>query len=389
MRFSVPPLVASVAAVAAAALLLFAALLIAGDGVQTREVTGLFTEPRETKADVYRSIGPIPPSRFSDWDGSSVVLYNVASGAEIDLGEGSIGFLPFSPDGTKFAWVSGPFQSTTGAPDGGVNTVWVLDLETMERRSYGEGWQVSFYSKARLRITTDAASAASPRYVNLASGSPVSVELPDYDPSHVIVESPYGYRIERFVDDNDDIGNARHLIVPDDGSRALQFEAWIAVPLGANELLVMGAITDTTLNLFLLDIERGDATFIATMFGSSGIFPRFGFAGWADTGGVPTAIAWSEYGCDPLEGRTRIYDLRSGTLTELDRGLPISGIRGDGLSLGSDPHRITTLDPETLEYGPVMPGEVGAVWSRDRRWAANGQSTLTQLEAARCELSGG
>jgi hypothetical protein len=172
--------------------------------------------------------------------------------------------------------------------------------------------------------------------------------------------------------------------VLDDGSDALQFEAWLAVALGPNQLLVAVTVDEGAANLFLVDIEPGAATFLATMFGAAALPPRVGFAGLSANGGVPTHVAWSEYDCDPQQGRTRIYDLRTGTLTELDRALPVTIANGEDLTLGAAVHHVTTLDPETLDYGGVMPGDIGPIWADGQRWAVNGQSILELAAAERC-----
>jgi hypothetical protein len=166
-------------------------------------VRGLFPTPRETEADVHRSIGPIPASQFSQWDGSSVVLYDLETGVERDLGEGSISAWPFSPDGTKLAWISGPLALRQGDAPAAANKVWVLDLTTMQRRSYGEGWQVTFHDDATLRITRDLGPLLSADFVDLFSGVPVSVDQSDLDVTRLITQYSHGYRVERLVRDGD------------------------------------------------------------------------------------------------------------------------------------------------------------------------------------------
>ncbi|MEE8422300.1 MAG: hypothetical protein V3S31_05940 [Dehalococcoidia bacterium] len=351
----------------------------------TRALTGLFTAPRETQADVTRSIGPIPPSRFSQWDGDSVVLYEIATGAETDLGEGSIALSPFSPDGRKFAWVSGPLTFSPSALDSGANEVWVIDLETLERRSYGKGWQVEFEDDNTLRVT-ERLGGREYRLIDLDIGELFAVRDDASEDADTlrIVQYPFGYRLERTVEGMGVATNSQNLLVPDDGSPALEFTSWLAIPLNADELLVGVAAGGSGINLFLVDIAAGEATFIATARGIQSVPARFSFVREAPAA-PPTHVVWSEYGCDPERGRTRIYDLRSRTLTEIDRALPLAGGTGGRLALGFLNFRRAVLDLETLEYSDVMPGGFGPLWSGDERWAANGPSIFSLVGTSPCE----
>ena len=353
----------------------------------TRTLTGLFTEPRETEADIYRSLGPIPRSRFSDWDGSSVVLYDVDTGAEIDLGEGNISFSPFSPDGRKFAWVSGPLMFSPSALGSGAsaNEVWVIDLETLERRSYGEGWQVEFEDDNTLRVM-ERLGGREYRLIDLDIGELFAGRNDAGEDVETlqIVQYPFGYRLERSVEGTGVATGFQNLLVPDDGSPALQFTSWLAIPLDADELLVGVATGSSSLNLFLVDIAAAEATFIATARGIQSGPGRFSFVREAPAA-PPTHVVWSEYGCDPERGRTRIYDLSSRTLTEIDRALPLAFGTGGRLALGFLNFRRAVLDLETLEYSDVMPGEFGPAWSGDERWAANGRSIFSLVGTDPCE----
>lgn len=75
------------------------------DATPLAEVTGLFSDPRPTRVDERRSLGP-KPTTFTPWDGKSTMLYDTQAETETNLGPGTLG--QFSPDGTKMVWIANP-----------------------------------------------------------------------------------------------------------------------------------------------------------------------------------------------------------------------------------------------------------------------------------------
>ena len=123
-----------------------------------------------------------------------------------------------------------------------------------------------------------------------------------------------------------------------------------------------------TSNVFEVNPQTGVASLIASVRASVANFPVA-----ANT----RYVAWTEDYCNvtgtpPLSnGRTRIYDRRTKTLTEFDQGFFVAGLTPDDQlavgSFGAD----ALIDIETLRYTVVFP-ERDRMWSDSYRYAAVG-----------------
>jgi hypothetical protein len=134
------------------------------------------------------------------------------------------------------------------------------------------------------------------------------------------------------------------------------------VPVAGGAIDQHGNAPQTT-NIFLVHIPTGQAVFVATARAYPPNWPMI-----ADE----RYVMWTEDYCPRLEGKTRIFDRRTGRITETDATLWLDGFTPDGL-IASGPFGADELiDPETLQYTAVIPPSE-AVWSPDYRYASVGQ----------------
>src|SRR3712207_6665516 len=120
-------------------------------------------------------------------------------------------------------------------------------------------------------------------------------------------------------------------------------------------------------NIFLVEIATGRATFIATArLSSSPVY--------LPMDANRDYVVWTEDPCGfpHPPGRTRLYDRRAGTLTELSASLPNPRLTPGGLIASGEPIGAKELiDPMTMTYRLVLPENViDAAWSPDYRYAA-------------------
>ncbi len=326
-----------------------------------RRVTGLFTDPRPAIPDETRTLG-LPPSAFQPWDGVSTVLYDLETLTETNLGPGSLG--SFNPDESKMVWVSGESALAGGE-------AWLLDLATMARRSLGPARLAFFLDDGTVAITFPGGNEA--EILNLNTGERRSSPFIPTGPPSQDVKTPGGFllRRQRLTDFDrslftlEDLGSGRVL---------LQFEAYAAVPAGPDALAVatLPAVDDPqaplwrrtgTVNVFLVAIPTGEATFVAT-------------AAYADPNWPLAAndryVVWTEGYCSIPQGKTRLYDRLTSQLIELDASLWATftpdGLVADG---GFGPRAF--IDPKTWQYRAVIEGAGDTSHSRSYRYVTAGQ----------------
>jgi hypothetical protein len=320
-------------------------------------VTGLFSEPRPVSPTSTSSLPPRPASAFQPWDGASTMLYDVIARTELNLGPGSPGV--FSPDGSKFAWVAGAAYPAPGE-------VWLMEIATAERRSLGPGRAPQFYDNNRLAVlqpnanlvdvidlTNNQRSHPSPpvqgEFIQLLLDGTALVRTL-YPPSQLV--SSYTVRFA-------------------DGRRLLEFEAHVAAPAGPGEIVLATEPRNGMTNIFIVDVRRGAAEFVAT---SSWTPPNWPLGASADF------VVWTEGYCGPGEGKTRFLDRASGAITELNAGLWVTMTPGGLIGVGEfGPAAL--IDPRTLQYVAVLPSRAGTNnppidvrWSLDFRYASIGQT---------------
>ena len=313
---------------------------------QTRPISGLFNEPRETTPDIVRMLTPRPPSPFELPDRGDVVLYDTREGTEENLGPGVS--KAFSPDGTRLAWTAGlPTEA---------GEIWVLDLQTGERKALGAGWVTLWTDDETLYVqdyrtnerefvdagTGDRAAAPGQEVVFPPLGSPVEAggyqlryeALGDYPrwSSTYLVEDLSGARLPLRFD------VYRAVLAPDG---ALFVATTPEEPSGPDPNA--GPHIETGLsNLFEVDLDTGEATFIATALVTA--------PGWPFSASE-SIVVWTEDACSAVDEPTHrmlIRDRRSGSLTAIAPGAWISD--AVDTRIGLDQLGISAwLDTDTLE----------------------------------------
>ncbi len=288
------------------------------------------------------------------------MVYDIQTGAEIDLGTGSLG--RFSPDSTRMVWIasSTPF-------DGG--EAWMIDLRTMEKRDLGTGRLTGFVDDGHVGVTRPASNTTD--VIDLATGVSTSIEAIPFFPDPGDVTTPDSYNLRGEGTDPSSL-NHFFLTDPRTGVQLLEFEASQAIPAGHGSLVVatvpvpvgepnLQGFRHGTTNIFLVDIAAGSATFIAT----GGSFIQFALAANDEY------VLWTDNYCD--NGKSRLYDRKTGAITEIDASLwpafTPGGLIIDG-AFGGD----ALIDPKTLRYVATIPRRGDSSWSPDYRYASLGIS---------------
>ena len=333
------------------------------------QITGLFSEPRASEPDSYRRLPPRPPSAFQPWDGVSTVLYDTLTGDELNLGEGSFG--RFSPDGMWMSWTAGP------AYDPEKQESWVIELATLERRSLAPGNLLFYTDDSHALIQLRAGGL---ELVDLRTGEREPADeqtAAENDARRLRVRGSTLDGKLRLQQDGVGTDNAHlySLVEIKSGRAILEFEASTASLAGPGEIVLGTMPRDGTINIFVVDISTGEATFIATS-----ALTRL--ANWPLVAN-DDYIIWTEDNCAfPNPGMTRIFDRRTNSLTELDASLRWFKLTPDGLIARGDFGAHELIDPETLEYVVVVPGVdpqapvsgsgPDVSWSPDYRYVSRG-----------------
>ena len=352
--------------------------------VETRPLIGLFTEPRPREPDAVVTPGP-RPQPFAPWDGKSTVLYDLVACTETNLGIG--GDASFSPNGGQLVWIANLSLFGTAEPGMPEDIVWVLDLRSGERRSYGAGRSAFFQDDRTLSISFIFGSNEN-RLVDIDSGETVG-EPQAYDPAAPFRVVFGAYEVVRTAPhpiEVTDIGTVaftwRIRRLDRDGT-PLEFEALFAYPYGDEAVIFVGPTVDGWNNVFLVAPDSGEATFVSSI--DAGLLP------WAFPFATRPHMAWADGICEPDRRRVLLYDLENNKLIELTN-LPGSLVRPLGderLGVGEYPSGESGIvDTQTLEYIVSLPGNIGALngrWSADRRFAVIGSSFRDFSEATFCE----
>ncbi len=336
------------------------------------EVPAATGEPAEV-----RSLGAEPESPFEPWNGEDVVLYDTLTMTETNLGPGYSGFRDaFSPDGTRFAWTAGPPTD--------LSEVWVLDLETRERRLVATGvifrWldDDTLYGRqpmgentnGRLDVTSGEWSAADDIDPNDLFSTTESerwrLELPDLE---LLGPDAYPFWTREFV-----LHDRTGVLAP------LRFEAYQAILAADGGLFIATTPEDQsgpseslgphiesgTTEIYEVDPQSGEATYIATAEASA--------PGWAFDASV-SHVAWLDGFCavsDFSSLRTGVLDRSTRAVTYLDRGLWLSLTPDGQIGVGQFGAR-ALIDLDTLNYTVVLPTDGWDIsWSPDYRYAAVG-----------------
>ncbi len=380
------------------------------DPIYAPGITGLFAEPGNTKVDHIADVPPIPASTYAAWDRQTVVVFDTAEAKEYSY---EPGFYPsMSPDGTKLIYSlnagSGPGQvilidwatqkrtelDATGFARfidndriflGEDDTI--LDLKTGKRTPVTDSVDWLAINAARggerhLHPTPDG------QYVGLSRdpSSIEDVECGNLDPEAQIICKARLQEDWALIDGKtgDLLQQFRALrVVPAgpgvlilatspqcdslNGQRVWCEDAITQAGLSTQDLYTAAGDLNPTTNLFRIDVATGQAQFIATV--------RYDPLNWPLVAS-DRYVAWTESYCTSPAGHTKVYDMQTGQIMELDASFWLDGITPDGhLGIGEFGPR-ALLNLQTMQWDVVLPEAASNVgWTPDYRFAYVG-STL-------------
>lgn len=368
-----------------------------------REVTDLFLEPRLRDPDRFVSVPARPPSPFQSWDRESVVVYDLEEMTERNFGPGRLATM--SPDETRLAY--------NLQPQVGANQVRIVDLQSGELLHEFE-WTAGLAGFTHDDFLFLAGGVNREQVYDLRRNEVVFIdELDDsslearflartqpgrlfsegrYRLNHVLFDGDGRAGCQDKQDEDYELCRAEALeqwTLEDasGGDLLLAFRAYKASPAGPGELVIATSpqcVADDsstrwcpevlaelraddpegefpyeeaqgTSNIFILDIETGEAEFIATatFTPDTRVTPE----NWPLIANEDYVV-WTESYCS-LEspGNTRIFDRATGEIMELDASLWVEFTpTGD---LGVDPFGPRAiLDIETLNWNALLPEDV-------------------------------
>jgi hypothetical protein len=200
-----------------------------------------------------------------------------------------------------------------------------------------------------------------------AEGDPLTQVFPDGSKlrrtqmkSVTFPNSPYNAQVYMFT------------LTSAQGTVLLEFEAIDARRAGEGELVVLTApLASGSTNLFIVNVNSGAAQFIATSRFQPPSMP---------VGANGDYVVWTEAYCGAGQGKTRLFDRRSRSITEIDASLWVTmtpgGLIGEG-EFGPS----ALIDPQTLRYTVIIPptaGQAGpalnVTWSPLFTYASRGQT---------------
>lgn len=334
---------------------------------QPPPVQGLFRRPRPIPTpDRFLTLGT-RPSPFSPWDGYSTVIYDVQTGTELDLGDGSLA--SFSSDSTKAVWSAGRGERTPS----GSWVAWLIDLTTGDRTRLGPtDFSAGFRPDGRIVLTPP----GSRRRVAIDPTTGERETLPRRgtgpEPLRIAGTNGQVYLVERAALSAYPYLRSR-VVVTDAASGALvaAFPAYRVGPAGPGELVVATTPENNATNIFVLDVESRRATYVAT-------------SAWAPPNWPLAAndryVMWTDGYCATPQGKTRLYDRHARQLIELDATL-WAGFTPSGLIAARPFGADSLIDPATGDYITAIPGRNPAsrsgsswdiTWSPDYRYASHG-----------------
>ena len=190
-------------------------------------------------------------------------MYDTVTGQATDLGPGGVGF--FSPDNRLFAWAAN-FMSRTAQP-----ALRVMDLQTRETWSVGDEILGRFVDDRTIR----ARRASANEWVDIdvfsgdrapATGAGLLDWRPPRKGPHELRQDTYDRRTEDWWS----------VVEHETGRIVLAFQAMRAAMADENTLAMVTPWNGSTANLFLVDVDTGAATFVATISLTSPFCPVAG-----------------------------------------------------------------------------------------------------------------
>ena len=247
----------------------------------------------------------------------------------------------------------------------------LIDLASATKRDLGPDRLAAVIDDGHVGITRAGGNAS--ESVDLSAGVRTAISgIPFYNTNFDIVTTPYGYQLRREIKDAARYSYTFYLTDEKSGRLLLRFDAIEAVPAGRGALAVATepvyagppderGYRPATTNVFLIDVARGRAEFIA----AADYLFQFPLSA------NDRYIIWTEDYCAATPGHTRLYDRQTKQIIEIDATLwpqfTPNGLLLDG-PFGGD----ALIDPDTLEYRTALSAGGGS-WSPDYRYASLGQ----------------
>jgi hypothetical protein len=368
-----------------------------------RQLKGVFLPPEDTVVSHFVELPERPGAEYAAWDGASVVVYDTETKAAHDFGPGNLWQPAFGKDYLVYTSEN--------------QEVYVVDLATMQKRYMARGVLAyalgdshivinpgdnAFYAmKVSTGERVEIKDVVEPLLRNMVKqrwGGAFQASWVDGRYSVHRVEHPEAVCEQAGVEQRVCLADQSSKWVIDDVETGEVLYAFVAnqvEPAGPAEVVVAtlpvcpeaGSLTECdgllarleaqnpgvratvqgTTNLFVVDMNTGDATFIATATynAATDAWPMK----WPLVAN-DQYIAWTESYCGDPRGATRIFNRATGEITELSASewLVLSGGR-----LGLGEGTTAVLDAAALQYVGVLPELAGASWSQDLRYAAVGQ----------------
>lgn len=301
---------------------------------------------------------PQSPFPTQGWDLDRVLLYDFERLEVEDLGPSTWGGGRFSPDGRYFLWVT---PRVEGPARMDAQVLHVRDLASATEREFDVSFPLMTFVAPHLVILGET-------LVDLESGSVRPIEnLPDGQGVH---EYDSGLLIRSEMVDKSGGSWEHHFVVWTgfEGRPLLRVTGLKAEVADEDTIAVMTAALDGRASIYLVDVRTLEPTFVADV---TQAIP-------GDLRADGDRVAWVEDSCGFDEARrvstarARVWDARSGSITEFEGVSFLADLRGNAAASGDFGPR-AWFDVETGEWLAVLPtsGEL-AGWSDDLRFASVG-----------------
>jgi hypothetical protein len=366
------------------------------------QLTGVFAEAQPVAVSEVVNLSQRPQAQFKAWDGGSVVLFDTQTGVQHNLGPGRVSSPSFG---------GGYFVYT------GENAVWLVDLATMQKQSLGHGLVAYFLGDQHIVINPGDNQFV---MVDVKTGVRTPVDQVTDPLLRSMLDQRWGGEFRGSWLDNRYV--ARHAKGVEEscpgqslekrkcsagaseswriddlstGETVLAFDANQVAVGGPNEVVIAtspvcddgGPVSCYDLlsrleaqsltapvfvqgrtNIFIVDVETGQAQFVATATYNAGVgkWPMH----WPLVAN-DQYVVWTESYCGNPQGVTRIYVRATGEIVDLNESQWVT-LSGSLLGLGE--HGAKALfDLKTRRYVSVLPDQADVNWSPDFRYGAVGQ----------------
>lgn len=309
-----------------------------------------------------RALPPLPASPFSEWDGTSTVIYDIQSGKELNLGPGTQR-ASFSPDSTKATWTVGTgFASGTEA--------FVIDLATGTRRSLGPARTAQFIDNRTVlaflpgppndRVLID---------IETGDRKPTTSGLEDFSVRFRVRDG-----FELVLGSNRTVDTAlgpvyvfRSIVKDLSGKSVLAIEAAQISHAGGGKLWAAAPPSaDGMSDVYLVDIATGQATYVVTALAGRDNWPL---------SAAGDLLLWTSNYCRLTGDRPSptLFDRATGTATALTNAPDSWALFTSHGLIAFGPFGAKALfDPQTWTYVAVLPKGGDVTWSSDYRYASHG-----------------